>query len=88
MQVQDLIEALGQFDPDAEVRLAVQPGWPFEHSISQVEALEPDECTECGHRIGGHFEDCSEPEIESVVYIAEGGQLDYLPGAAREILGW
>jgi hypothetical protein len=30
----DLLDELQQFDPDAEVRLATQPSWPFEWSLS------------------------------------------------------
>lgn len=26
----------GEVPPDAEVRLAVQPNWPFEHPVSRV----------------------------------------------------
>lgn len=39
MNIQDLIEALtdiaGDY-PDAVVRLAVQPPWPFQHTIADV----------------------------------------------------
>ncbi len=36
MTVQDLIYELEQMNPDAEVRFAVQPSWPFEYTISSV----------------------------------------------------
>ena len=37
MRVQDLIEFLEQLDaPDAEVRLASQPNWPFEYSVADI----------------------------------------------------
>jgi len=35
--VSDLLEELQQFDPDAEVRLATQPAWPFEWSLSTTD---------------------------------------------------
>jgi heme oxygenase len=34
MTAQELIEILEGMDPDAEVRFASQPSWPFEYSIS------------------------------------------------------
>jgi hypothetical protein len=41
--VSDLLEELEQFDPDAEVRLATQPSWPFEWSLSNTDpAVEVD----------------------------------------------
>lgn len=36
MTVRDLIAALEDYDPDAEVRIAIQPRWPLEYSISDV----------------------------------------------------
>lgn len=42
MTVQDLIDQLESFDPDAEVKLAIQPTWAFQHSIEQaIESREP-----------------------------------------------
>lgn len=71
MTIADLIEELEQFSPDTEVRLAIQPTYPFQHTIaSVVEDTEQD---------------------EPVVYIAEAGQHSrnpYLPGTARDALGW
>lgn len=64
MYVSDLIELLEGMDPDAEVRLAIQPRYPFEHHIDSVE------------------------ESDGVVYVSEGGHRGYLPGEAREALGW
>lgn len=34
--VEDLIRALEEMDPQAPVMAAVQPSWPFEHSITGV----------------------------------------------------
>jgi hypothetical protein len=33
--VTDLLQAFEACDPDAEVRLASQPAWPFEYAIDQ-----------------------------------------------------
>ena len=42
MTVQDLMDALGEMDRDAEVKLAIQPTWAFQHSIGEVVEIEPD----------------------------------------------
>ncbi len=69
--VSDLVDQLQQFDPNAEVRLATQPSWPFEWSLSRSEpAVEVD--------LDG----------QPVVYLVQGAQLGYLPGAAHGELGW
>jgi hypothetical protein len=69
--ISDLLEEFQQFDPDAEVRLATQPSWPFEWSLSNTDpAVEVD--------LDG----------QPVVYLVEGTQLGYLPGAVRDQLGW
>ena len=36
MKVHELIEILQEMDPEADVFLAVQPGYPFEHSVAGV----------------------------------------------------
>ena len=36
MDVKTLIEYLEDMNPDAEVKLAIQPTWAFQHSISEV----------------------------------------------------
>ena len=43
MTVGELIEELSSHDENAEVRLAMQPSWPFEYSISCVVVVEGDE---------------------------------------------
>lgn len=69
MTVEQLIAALEQLPPEAEVRLAIQPAWPFEYAISAITEAVP------------------LPEGD-VVYLIEGTQLGYLPGEAREEIGW
>lgn len=85
MTISELIEELEQYDDDTEVRLAIQPSYPFQHTIADVVEVDFSE--------GGEDEDDDEDDGETgtVVYIAEGGQLysaPYLPGAASKELGW
>lgn len=75
MTVIELKEALEGIPDDAEVRLAMQPSWPFEYSIGDVIPIEPDE------------EAPADEEIQ-VVYLVEGSQLGYLPKEASDAIGW
>jgi hypothetical protein len=70
--VVELIEELEACDPDAEVRLAQQPAWPFEYAIDRDHAA-------VQVRSG---------DDEPVVYIGEGAQLGYLPEGVRQQFGW
>lgn len=36
MTVQELIDELERYDPEAEVRFLAQPSWPFEYFIAAV----------------------------------------------------
>ena len=74
MTVQELIEELNMMNPDAEVRFASQPSWPFENDIDSVVSVEVE-----NRRTG---------EAVEVVYLEEGRQIGYLPGEAKEELGW
>ncbi len=69
MTVKGLIKKLETCDPDSIVRLAIQPSWPFEHSIDRVEEFFMDDGAD-------------------IVYLSEGGQVRYLPGEAKDGLGW
>ncbi|MEV1042322.1 hypothetical protein AB0J01_37770 [Streptomyces sp. NPDC050204] len=44
MTVGELIEQLEGMDPDATVRLATQPGYPFEYTIGKVVEAEDGTC--------------------------------------------
>ncbi|MFB7649484.1 hypothetical protein ACFC0S_16405 [Streptomyces sp. NPDC056084] len=44
MTVADLIEQLEGMDPDAPVRLATQPAYPFEYTIGKVAEAEDGTC--------------------------------------------
>jgi hypothetical protein len=69
MTVQELIEELSYVNPDAEIRFASQPSWPFEYSFSgPVEVVDEDGFP--------------------TVYLVEGSQLGYLPGEAKDEIGW
>ena len=74
MTVADLIAELEFMNPDTEVRFASQPSWPFEYSIDDIVEVE--------------VEKRNTDETETVVYLAEGRQLGYLPGAAKNELMW
>lgn len=79
MTLKDLIDTLTDFaeehGEDVEVRLAFQPSWPFEHSIGDIEVA--------------MLRERSVATLDGpVVYIGEGKQLGYLPGAAGVALGW
>ena len=69
MTVQELIEKLSYVNPDAEIRFASQPSWPFEYSFSGPVEVEDEDGF-------------------STVYLVEGSQLGYLPGEAKDEIGW
>lgn len=104
MRVQDLIEELQNMDPEAEVRIATQPSWPFEHSCANVVEVDlgvpGPEDVEAAHGVLND-PDCDDDEKEfarrvlqhddskpKIVYLAEGRQVGYLPGVVRSELGW
>jgi hypothetical protein len=78
MRVRELIEILGDCDPDAEVLIMSQPSWPFENAIAGVAVRE-----EFGEDDGldGDSEKAERhPEpgtATSDVFIVEGQQLRY-----------
>jgi len=73
LTVSQLIKELEDLDPDAEVRLATQPNWPFEWHLST---------TEPGPAMQIAVDD------QPVVYLVEGEQLGYLPDTVCRELGW
>ena len=84
MTVQELIEALEEYDPEATVHLMEQPSWPFEYSIGEIVECGPD----CGQRADEEDEVSEDGPDEVTVYIGEGQQVGYLPGAPAGCLGW
>ena len=74
MTVRQLIEELQFMNQDANVRFASQPNWPFEYSIGDI--------------VSADVENRSTGEEEEVIYLAEGRQIGYLPGEAKDALMW
>ena len=70
MTVSGLIEHLQNMDPEATVRLAIQPSWPFEHEVGRV--------------VEAYDQDPDSDDAENVVFIGEGHQVGYLSGWARD----
>ena len=102
LTVGELKELLEGIDDDVEVRLAHQPSWPLEYAAETVEEVTLYEvacCPRCGVEgavlLSGDAEhdECETPEwvpeeTGSVLYVAEGSQLGYLPGEVSRRLGW
>jgi hypothetical protein len=76
--VGELIAALDRYDPTTPVRLATQPGYPMEHALGQVVVCTPDD-------VEGDGTPRTDPPV---VWLGEGQQVGYLPGLARNALGW
>lgn len=74
MTVRELIEELEGMNPEAEVRFASQPSWPFEYSVAAVVGVSEDD-----------EDDRTEAET---VYLVEGNQIGYLPGEVKDEIGW
>jgi hypothetical protein len=74
MTVEDLIYELQNMNPNAEVRFASQPSWPFENDIDSVVQVE--------------IENSRTGEAVEIVYLEEGRQIGYLPREAKEELSW
>ena len=73
MRLSELLETLQMIaddypDEDPEVRLAMQPRWAFEYSIHSVTPVSVED----------------PKRATPVVYLSEGAQLGYLPGAAKD----
>lgn len=69
--VSDLIEALENMDPDAEVRLATQPTWPLAFRVACVtDAARFDGCDHVVPQ--DDCPDCEADRDSSVVWIAAG----------------
>lgn len=103
MNINDLISELthiAEAHPDAEVRFASQPNWPFEYEISDIAVCnlaEESEAEDDDLREWMEDGDVDEEVIrewmdidndEVVVYLGEGSQLGYLPETAKNTLGW
>lgn len=86
--VQQLKDILDDLPDDAEVRIAHQPNYPFELSISECVYVEKKDQVEVED--DEDEEDCDPIESNGpgVLYICEESQLGYLPGQAQKEIGW
>lgn len=95
-QLEDIKEQVGE---NVECRFASQPSYPFEYSIRDAYALTKETRREMAieaMREEGMDEDeikenLDEDELEQeedVVYLEEGSQIGYLPGEAKDLIGW
>ena len=82
MTVEELIELLDQFNPEAEVRIASGQGWPMEYDLADV-APNSDELTDVLTD-----DEAARRRLNPVVYLAEGRQIGYLPHDAAVAVGW
>jgi hypothetical protein len=70
MTVRDMMAALEDYDPDAEVRIAIQPRWPLEYTIGDVV---------CSDSITDDEDEEADDDKPVVVYVTEGQQVGYAP---------
>lgn len=100
MIVYELKRLLEDFDDDAEVRLASQPGWPMEYHVNDaiwvgknangtLRARSP-WITEMPYNGEESEEEIEESEDfdPGVIYLVEGEQIGYLPEVVKDELGW
>ena len=73
MKVRELIEELEYYPDDMEVKLAQQPTWPLQYSISEVVEAKLDD---------------EDPSKGNAVFIGEGEYDEYLAYGASCALGW
>ena len=97
--IEELQMIADNWGEDVEVRLAMQPSWPFEYSIASViEIKETDDYDDDDYSPFDKRDDETDEEyferIEelenapTVVYLSEGRQIGYLPGNVKNELGW
>jgi hypothetical protein len=98
----ETLEEIREEHGEVEVRLAHQPSWPLSFALGEVAAVdeaapdgdeddEPEDLSEDypGQRIVGPDHDTRGSEgPRVVVYLGEGGDQEYLSGAASRALGW
>lgn len=85
MKVSELIDLLGDFDPDAEVRVATQPTYPLQSHLRGV-AGSDDLSGETQCERHEHY-NCDDPECvgEPIVWLVEGSQHSDSPYAPRAL---
>lgn len=87
MNVRELIERLGDFDPDADVLLAIQPDWPLQFELAGLTSSEDLPASEepCEAHEAWACQECEPEEWEVVVYLVQGdhpGDEAYAPREA------
>jgi len=86
MKVSELIELLGDQDPDAEVMIMSQENWPFENAVAGVavreEFVDDDEDCDKDEREESRYEKGTAPND---VFLVEGQQLRYGSKAAWRV---
>ena len=104
MNVGELKALLEGLEEDAEVRIASQPNWPFQHDVDSViviekpkELLSDNEVEAMSDAEREQYEDaCERGEYvdphempeSDIVYIGEGRQIGYLPMRVKGRLRW
>ena len=93
MQITELIEELERVreshGDEVEVRLAQQPHYPFENEIAGVsEPLTPWHFGDDEDDRPSESRNSDKPLEKTVIYIAEGTQIGYLPSKCAEELEW
>ena len=86
MTVEELIVELEYLDPEAEVRLAIQPRYPLEYTL--VGIVEVTISTESLVEWADGWHSTPDNNDKLVVYLGVGNQIGYLPGQAANELGW
>lgn len=97
--IERLEEAKDALGEDVEVRYASQPSWPFENNIREVHILGKADRRELAidamreegmdeDEIKENFDEEELENTEDVVYLEEGFQIGYLPGEAKDHIGW
>ena len=86
MKVKELIDILGEQDPDAEVLIMSQQNWPFENAVAGVavreEFVDDDEDCDDEEREEPRYDKGTAPND---VFLVEGQQLRYGSKAAWRV---
>jgi hypothetical protein len=68
MIVSELIELLQDADPEAEVLVAHQPGWPLQHTVHGVyDAADHEQA--CDEHDAYECDECDSPPVNDHVYL-------------------
>jgi hypothetical protein len=73
--------------PEADQECQECGGAFDDHDPECPNLVNPHACANCGNNPGQHEPGCPQA-TGTVVYLGEGSQLGYLPGPAKNALGW